>query len=216
MMTFTSLLLAGGLNKRMNRFPKWELMIGHETMLQRSIRFLRGYSKEIIIVSGGEYRFPRLDQDLIPIRVVYDPTPFLGPLNGIFTGLMESNHHYHFVIAADMPFFSMEFAQYMVELAVSNQVDLVIPEWKGKLQPLHGVYAKTLVKSMKKDLSVGKNSLIKWIFEQKNKMIIDEQIVAQFNHSGRMFFNMNYKEDYDQALVWIREEEREKRDVKGN
>ncbi|TCS79568.1 molybdenum cofactor guanylyltransferase [Tepidibacillus fermentans] len=215
-MDFAAILLAGGQNKRMNRYPKWDLMMGQETMLQRSIRYLSKYSQEIFIVSGGEYRFPSFDHARIPIHVVYDSTPYLGPLNGIRTGLKESDHHYHFVVAADMPFFSMEFACYMVELAETRQVDLVIPKWKGQLQPLYGIYAKNVLDSIEKVLVEGKNSLVKWIFEQENKMIIAEQIVARFNRNERIFFNMNHPEDYQQALVWIKEEDCEKRDVKRN
>ncbi|WP_339060975.1 molybdenum cofactor guanylyltransferase [Tepidibacillus marianensis] len=216
-MTFASILLAGGQNKRMNQYPKWNLMMNEETMLQRSIRHLKDYSEEIIIVTGGEYQFSRVEEyHSTPIRVVYDPTPFLGPLNGIRTGLKESRHQYHFVVAADMPFFSLEFAKYMVEQSEKNGVDIVIPRWNERLQPLHGVYTQSLLDSMSKDLSEGKNSLVKWIMEQENKMIIDGKIVANYNRNQRMFFNMNHPEDYQQALVWIKEEHCEKENTKGN
>jgi len=215
-MTFASILLAGGQNKRMNQFPKWNLMMDEESMLQRSIRHLQNYSEEIIIVSGGDYQFSLEDYDSASVRVVYDPTSFLGPLNGIRTGLKESRQHYHFVVAADMPFFSVEFAKYMVEQSKLNKVDLVIPQWNGKYQPLHGIYTPSLIDSMTQDLNENKYSLVKWIREQGNKLIIDEQVVANYNHNQRMFFNMNHPEDYQQALVWIKEEHCERKNTKGN
>ena len=216
-MTFASILLAGGQNKRMNGFPKWNLIINGETMLHRSLRILRESSAEVLIVSGGDYQFPNITDQTAgaPVRVVYDPTPFLGPLNGIRTGLKSSDFHYHFVVAADMPFFSLDFVHYMLDIAITNQVDLVIPKWNGKLQPLHGIYTKPMFRSMENDLRDGKYSLVKWILEQENRLIIDEQVVKNFNLNQRIFFNMNQPDDYHLALDWIKEEHRE-RDIKGN
>lgn len=208
-MGLTSILLAGGQNKRMNGLPKWELRIGKEIMIDRSIRRLKTVSKQIIIVSGGTYQFSFLEKEEEFIKLVYDQTPFLGPLNGIRTGLTHSTDLYHFVVAADMPFFSVDLALWMYQLATTNQMDIVIPKWKDKLQPLHAIYSKSLIDAMSKDIEEGKNSLVKWILDQKRLLIVEELDVQEFNQSGKIFFNMNDPEQYMEALSWMIEEEKE-------
>jgi len=204
-MKLTSVILAGGQNKRMDGTPKWELKVGTETMLQRSIRRLKGISEEIIIVSGGSYHFDIVNNNT-NVKLIYDRTPYLGPLNGIYTALKDSNGYYHFVIAADMPFFSTDLASFMFKTAVEKQMDLVIPMWKNQPQPLHGIYSKQVLQSIESDLKEKKLGLIKWLIEQKKIYIVEELEVKKFNINGRTFFNMNYPDEYQQATRWINEE----------
>jgi len=205
-MKITSVLLAGGLNKRMNGIPKWELKLGNETMLERAIRKLKVISQQILIVSGGDYQF-HVDDPAIPVQVLYDQTPYLGPLNGLLTALKSSEETYHFIVAADMPFFSKSLASHMADLAVAHQLDIVIPRWEGKLQPLHGIYSSRIRNSIEADITLGKHSLIKWIKNQQNIRILEEKEIRPFNQSGRIFFNMNSPEEYEKAQIWLIEEE---------
>lgn len=207
-MKITSVLLAGGQNRRMNGIAKWELQMGQETMLARSIGKLKKVSAKIIIVSNEAFRFPRMKNEEIPIQIVNDKTPYLGPLNGIGTALNHSQGGYQFVVAADMPFFSTQLAEYMLELALNKGADVVIPKWKGKFQPLHGIYhATNILPSITKDLEEEKYSLIKWLLQQKNIYVVEESEVREFNRNGRIFFNMNNPAEHQQALNWIMEED---------
>lgn len=208
-MGITSVLLAGGQNKRMNGIPKWELQVGNETMLERSVNRLKGFSSEILVVTGGEHQF-NIDQFKdIKINVVYDHTPYLGPLNGIYTALSHSNNNYNFVIAADMPFFSTDLSQYMYKIATENKAEIVVPVWKGNLQPLHAIYVKKVLPSIKSDLEQRKNSLIKWILNQHRTYFVKEKELEQFNKDGKVFSNMNYPEDYHRVLEWMKEDKSE-------
>ncbi len=199
----TSILLAGGENKRMNRFPKWQLTVNGETMLNRSINKLSSFSEQVIIVSGGEYTFPEEVVKNQKIQLVYDQTPFLGPLNGIQTALEHSNADYHFLVAADMPFFSSELAQYMNELANKNTFDIVVPVWRDKLQPLHAIYHRNLLKSIKRDIQQKKYSLVKWILNEPNTFLLPEAEVKRFDKEGRLFFNMNTPDEYKLLDTWF-------------
>jgi len=206
-MTFTSVLLAGGQNKRMNGIAKWELKIGNETMIERSMHKLSLISDEILIVSGAEYKFPSLEFDN-NINLVYDHTPFLGPLNGLKTALINSSNRFNFLVASDMPFFSTDLACYMYDLALTKQANVVLPRWNDKLQPLHGIYSKDLVQSITNCLNKEKYSLIKWILAQDKVYIVEEEELTSFTDNGRVFFNMNNPKEYEQAMYWIKEEKR--------
>lgn len=206
-MRITSVLLAGGQNKRMNHYPKWDLLMGQETALERSIRKLADFSEEILIVTGGNHQISFQQKTDNPIKVIYDETPYLGPLNAIGTALKHSHTVYHFVIAADMPFFSIKLAALMLNYALKTNTDMVIPKWKDKIQPLHGIYSSHVYESIDGEIKQGKNSLIKWILDYQNVKIFEEKEVQPFNTNGNLFFNMNHPEDYQQALKWMAEEE---------
>ena len=208
-MMLTSILLAGGENKRMNRFPKWQLTVNGETMLERSIEKLSTFSQSIIIVSGGEYIFPEEILNKPNVSLVYDQTPFLGPLNGILTALEHSNADYHFLVAADMPFFSSDLAQHMYNLALKESYDMVIPVWSEKLQPLHAIYHKDLQDSIKKDISDHKYKLIKWILNQPNTYFLQEEEIKSYNQDSKLFFNMNTPEEYKLLDTLFFKEEKE-------
>ncbi len=206
-MNINSILLAGGQNKRMNGTPKWELQFGHLTMLERSIVKLSTISKKIFVISGGDYTFEIPKVEGTEIDLIYDKKPFLGPLNGIHTALMNSDEKYNFIIAADMPFFSTKLVNYMKKIAENKYTDLVIPVWKEKLQPLHGLYATSLLPSIKMDLQQNKYSLIKWIQNQKNIYYIEEAELLAQDINEHTFFNMNFPMEYKEALFRVKEEE---------
>lgn len=205
-MEITSLLLAGGKNKRMNGIPKWSLLINNETMLDRSIKKLADISNRILIVAGEEHEL-NLSSDCTYVSIVYDKTPYIGPLNGILTGLENCEDNFAFVVAADMPFFSPDLVKTMYKIAISNNFDVVIPSWKGKLQPLHGIYSSSLIASIKSYIQNGNYGLIKWLEQQENKYVLTEQEVELFNLDDRIFFNMNYPEEYQQAKYLAEGEE---------
>lgn len=206
-MNVTSILLAGGQNKRMNYTPKWDLPFGGEKLLERSVRKLTNLSNDMIIVSGGDYRFQLEAHQQINLQIIYDKTPFLGPLNGLLTGLLNSMNKYNFVVASDMPFFSEKLAKDMYSIATEKNVDLIIPCWNNKLQPLHGIYSKEMLSTIQDDLFHGRNSIVKWIEKQENKMILDEKELSTYTDDGMIFFNMNNDNEYKLALERFSKEE---------
>lgn len=207
-MNINAVLLAGGQNKRMNGIPKWELLFGQETMLERSIRKLKEISSQIIVVTGGDYLISPGKGEQTEIKVIYDQKSYLGPLGGIYTALGENKDGFSFIVAADMPFFSTNLANYMIKLALDQQVNIVIPKWQDKLQPLHGVYSPKVLPSIEEDLKQGKYSLIKWLLKQEKVYILEDDEVKKFNTNDRIFFNMNYPNEYQLALKWTNEVDR--------
>jgi len=201
-MKITSLLLAGGLNKRMNGIPKWDLKIGEEPLLERTIRSLKKFSDEILIITGGEHKIVLAEQ-VSGVKIIYDDKPHLGPLNGILTGLKNSTTQYNFVVAADMPFFSIDLASFLYNQALIKKANVVIPIWQNSMQPLHGIYSKDNIASIARDLEQGKYSLIKWISQQESAFFLEEKEIKQLTRDDKIFFNMNYPADYEQALNWI-------------
>lgn len=206
-MKITSLLLAGGLNKRMNGIPKWELQIGNEPLLERSIRSLKKFSDEILIITGGVHKIV-LTEQLSGVKVIYDDKPHLGPLNGILTGLKRSTTQYNFVVAADMPFFSIDLASYMYKQALTRNASMAVPIWQDSMQPLHGIYSKDNIASIERELKQENYSLIKWISQQENVFFLEEKEIKQFTNEDKIFFNMNSPDDYGQAINWVNVKEK--------
>ena len=127
------------------------------------------------------------------IEVVSDIMPDKGPLGGIYTALVKSQGLYNFVFACDMPFINPDLIDYMVDKA--EGVDIVVPRWQGKFEPLHAIYSKRCIEPIK--IQLEKNDLkITNFFSQLNLKIIEQEEVERFGHSGTLFLNINTQEEY--------------------
>lgn len=207
-MNLTSAILAGGQNKRMEGRPKWSLMLGQQTALDRAIDKLIKLSNEILIITSG---IQNVELQIVPfesLKLVHDKTPHLGPLNGILTALENSQNNYSFVVAADMPFFSNRLIEYMYELAIKTKSPLIIPKWQNRLQPLHGIYSVDNIASIKQALEQEQYSLTKWIHEQEDVYYLEENEIKRITNEDNIFFNMNYPYEYEQVLTWIIKEDK--------
>jgi molybdopterin-guanine dinucleotide biosynthesis protein A len=65
--------------------------------------------------------------------------PGKGPLGGMHAAFLAAAYAYCWVVGCDMPFLSPEAALLMLSRIAEH--DAVVPVIKGKLHPLHGVYA---------------------------------------------------------------------------
>ncbi len=87
------------------------------------------------------------------VDVVSDLIPGAGPLGGIYSGLMVSSTEYNFVFACDMPFLNVNLIQYM--LRKKTDYDVLIPKYGDCLEPLHGVYSKSIIPVIKEKIEQG-------------------------------------------------------------
>ena len=67
-----------------------------------------------------------------------------GPLGGIHAALKESEAEAVFVFAGDMPLLDKEIIASQIDFYNSNKCDVLIPQIDNYIEPLHGIYKKTL------------------------------------------------------------------------
>ncbi len=118
---------------------KAELRTGDETLLQRTVRILRGLTREVIVVGG-----PNLPKEAWA-RHFADRRPGMGPLGGLVTGLQQMEADWAFVCGCDMPSLDPGVVAHILELAAKSEADAVVPRIGGIPQVLHAAYRRQTV-----------------------------------------------------------------------
>ncbi len=198
-MKVTSIVLAGGKNLRLGRSKALEA-VGGKSLFERVIERLRPLSNQILIVTSQE----QLDLPAAgDAEILVDLYPGKGPLGGIYTGLLASQSSHSIVVACDMPFLNTGLLSYMVRL--SSNFDAVVPRLGERMvEPLHAVYSKNCLASVKTQLELnqlGVNSFLSRVrvryVERAECQRLDPQLLS--------FFNINCQSDLDQANLLARE-----------
>jgi molybdopterin-guanine dinucleotide biosynthesis protein A len=97
-----------------------------------------------------------------------------------------------------MPFINAEYIAYMRELISRQGMDVCIARHKdGEWELFNSFYKKSCARPMGEALSRGIYQ-IRRVFDHLNVHMIDSETLKQFG-DGEMFFNINYKEDLEQA-----------------
>lgn len=181
----TAVILAGGKSSRMNYINKAFLELNGETFIEKIIKELSSY-EEIIIVSNNmdEYKY-------LGYKVVKDIIPGCGPLSGIHSGLTYARNQNVLFVACDMPFISRRVIDNLGN--IKHKYEALIPVVKDKIQPLCGIYNKSIVELVEKELLNNKFKLMKFLEKVDVKYIkVDEMI-----DSNDCFSNINTKEEYN-------------------
>ena len=187
----TGVILSGGKNSRMGTNKAFLRMDG-ERLIDRTVRIYRNLFSEIVLVTNEPLLY--LDQDLL---IVTDLVRGKGPLMGIYTGLFYATSEYVFVAACDMPFLDEAFIRYLSEQATGSE-DMVIPRSAGGLEPLHAVYSRRCMAPIRRLLDTDRLKIAGFYKGMKQKIIEGEALRA-FDSEGRMFININRREDLQQA-----------------
>ncbi|MEW6680719.1 MAG: molybdenum cofactor guanylyltransferase [bacterium] len=156
-----------------------------ETLIERTIRIIKPYCKDILIISDDERlnRFGKRFEDIFKEK---------GPISGIYTGLYYSEEEENLVLASDMPFLKPSLIEYIIRNTkyknVGGDFQAIIPEIEGKKEPLCAIYLKGCLPLIKEEIENNRLSL-KGLIERLNVKYVD---CDEFRDC---FFNLNTKED---------------------
>lgn len=184
-------ILAGGKSRRFGRNKSIECFRG-ERLIERQVRILRSLFPEVMIVTNT----PELYLDL-DVTVVQDIIPGLGPLGGIYTGLLFAHGGSIFVTAVDMPFLQPAVISRMLEVFPGH--DVVIPRLGDYLEPLHGMYSPRCLASVKRMLDREELQVVRF-FPSVKTAYLDEEEIRRLDPEGLSFFNINTPEDMAKAM----------------
>ncbi len=191
-MKVTSIILAGGKNRRMGRNKALET-IGGKTLIEYVIKGLRPLTSQLVIVTSRE------QSNLLAVRkaeILVDLCPNKGPLGGLYTGLLASRSPCSVVVACDMPFLNQALLSYMIR--ISPSFDLVVPRLNNMVEPLHAVYSKDCLVPIERLLKMGKLSLLQLLNLVKVRYVDSEEI-NRFDPEHLSFFNVNTEYDLEKA-----------------
>lgn len=183
--------LAGGRSSRMGT-PKAWLEFDGKPLLEHLVNRMLAVFPEAVVVGA-----PGQDLPPTPARVVHDDTPGEGPVGGMVAGLRAVTRPFAFVTSCDAPFLNPALAAYLAE--GSNDFDVVVPEWEGRLQSLHSVYRVTVQPILERNLLEGRRRPLD-LYNQVRTRIIPESVMRTLDPDGESFFNMNSPDDFAAAL----------------
>ncbi len=189
-MDISCVVLAGGKSKRLGRNKIVE-PIGNKSLIERVISNLSQFNNQIIVVTARDSSLPDLGC-YSNLRMVQDVIPDKGTLGGIYTGLMLSATDLNLVVACDMPFLNIALLNHMVESA--GGYDAVVPRVNGVLEPLHAVYSKNCLASIKYLIDNNRLSVLDLYPLIKVNYVSEEEIDA-LDKDHLSFFNVNTEAD---------------------
>ncbi|MDR1977515.1 MAG: molybdenum cofactor guanylyltransferase [Synergistaceae bacterium] len=183
----TAAILAGGKSRRFGS-DKTTLRWGEGTILEKIARRCRCLFDEILIVGNapGKFSIPGAEE----IEDIYADA---GPLGGIHAALRRAANDRVFVTACDMPFFDGALAAALLECSRGH--DVAVPREGVRLQPLFAVYNRTALPEIERMLAEGERAL-RLLYGRVRVKCLDRDKWGAVEREDRLFFNINFPEDY--------------------
>jgi molybdopterin-guanine dinucleotide biosynthesis protein A len=188
------LLLAGGESIRMGRPKPW-LEFEGRPLLQHLEERCSGLFQARAVIAAPDQELPEISSP-----VLHDEDPGQGPLAGLVVGLREIRQPLAFVASCDLPFLNLALVTYLLDQA--EGYDLAIPEWGGRLHPLHAVYRSSLQPLLADRLRAGERRLMDLLDHVRVRRVSAAEVRA-IDPQGLSLMNLNTPEDYERALeLW--------------
>lgn len=164
--------------------PKAFLLVGGISIIEREIRALGSVFSELLVVANDPAPYTGLG-----VRVIPDPERFRairGPMTGLYGGLLASTNDYVFLAACDMPFIEPGLVRWMAGQRGGH--DVVIPRVNGLVEPLFGLYKKTIVPVIEDALARGDRKL-QDVVRRLDVRYVDEDEMRAYD--ARLYSLMN-------------------------
>ena len=196
-----AIVLAGGKSTRFQNLAnrgKAFLRIGERTIIETIISGLYSVFDRVLVVAGEENEAFYSLKELYPdIEVINDKIPGKNSLGGIYSGLIDSDSLYNFVIACDMPFLNKDLLRSLI--AYSAGYDITVPVIHKHFEGLHAIYSKHCIPVIERQLAEDNLKVIDFYNKVKLKTV-SEDTVKLFDPDLLSFININNKEEYMRAL----------------
>jgi molybdopterin-guanine dinucleotide biosynthesis protein A len=220
----TGIVLVGGRSSRIG-VPKALLDLAGEPLLHHVVRALAAACDEIVLVAAPlEAQPPELRTGLAReqrriaarwselhgtarrvvlrprVRMVRDAQAHLGPVAGLASGLGAARGALALAAACDLPFLAPRLVAALFALAEADpQLDVVVPRWRGYLEPLATVYRpRTTAPHFARQLAGGVLKPTARFDALRVRELADAELEA-LDPGGRSFLNLNAREDYEAA-----------------
>jgi molybdopterin-guanine dinucleotide biosynthesis protein A len=185
-------ILAGGASTRMGR-EKALLEVGGELMVLRLAALLDRLCAQVTLIAP-----PQSFMEL-PLRVIPDDQPGLGPLGGITTALRVSRAEWNLVVGCDLPFLTRPWLAFLMARARSSMAHAVMAQGlRGPVEPLCAMYRASARPQIAAALARGVRKVTDGLEDLRLEMIPASEWKA-FDSRGLLFKNMNAPEDYEEV-----------------
>jgi len=187
-------ILSGGENRRIPVL-KGFLKVSGQTILERSIAVLsRVFDKVVISTNMPEQYFA------LGIPMIGEIRKEKCPMTGILSVLVATGADAVFVVGCDMPFISENLIRFMVQehraRGAEQGYDAVIPVFRGKKEPLFGIYTKALIPFIETTFQGGERRITEMLVPARVRYVTEDEVRA-VDPLGDSFVNVNTMEDYE-------------------
>ena len=191
--SLSGIVLAGGRSRRLG-LDKALIRTGSgQTLVEQAFSLLVSRCDDVhVVVDRPDRPLP----GALAGAAVPDQRPGCGPLGGIYTGLRNARHDLGIVLACDMPFVQQGVLDLL--LACLSEADALVPRALGRTQPLLAAYRKSCLPAIKAMLDRGELT-VERLLERVHAVYLDEEALRAADPDLRSFFNINSREDLEQA-----------------
>ena len=188
--------MAGGGSTRFGA-DKARAVLAGQPMLTRMCELLAAVTKSTHIVApSGRYEFATAP-------VIEDRWPGEGPLGGIITALKntqqrEPDTDWNLILSCDMPFLTTQWLKYLRDFAQASSAKAIVPLSQHGREPLCACWRTPAAAELQCAFEGGMrrvNDALKLL----NAEVLDESHGKRFDSAGKLFWNMNTPEDYQEA-----------------
>ncbi|MBI5365952.1 MAG: molybdenum cofactor guanylyltransferase [Planctomycetes bacterium] len=189
----TGVILAGGRSRRMGA-DKAFLRFGPTTLLERQLAVVGEFCRELLVSVHDTTKFAGG-----AARVVPDALPIRAALVGIYSALAVASDPWCFATACDMPFVDPALARHLEGLtAGGSPLDLVIPRWRGILQPLHAWYARSGIDLIRARLDAGDAAIVGLVPALRSR-VVEIAGTPWEARADEIFWSLNTPDDLERA-----------------
>lgn len=193
----TGIVLAGGRSSRMGR-EKASLVLGGETLLQRTVSALSAVAGEIVIVRAPGAALPAVEARC-PVRYADDPVEGEGPLVGMAAGLEAARAPIAIVVGVDMPFLQPALLRLLAE-RVAAGARWVLPIADRRPQPLCSAFARDALPVLRAHIESGDRAPMT-VAADLGMVRLDEDEWRAADAGGLSFLDVDTPEDFAAALA---------------
>ncbi len=185
-------ILAGGRNTRFRGRTKAKIIIDGKAIIERSLETLESVFDDIIIITNNKDEFREYGH----IRMTGDIYHNIGPLGGLHSALTNTGTKAIFLVAADMPQLSARLIERQADEFASSGCDVLLPVWKDRIEPLHGIYSRSVLDQLEEYLI--KES--KYAIRDFLRLVNVQYLYCDDMEEEDVFININSREDLDRYL----------------
>jgi len=190
---FTCAILAGGKASRYNGHNKALLKVGDNTNLDKLIALSEELFAETILITNNPDQYSCYTE----LRVLKDIYQNVGPLAGIHSAIYHAKKPYIFIFACDMPFVSKELVLAQITSFRNRDCEILVPRINDFFEPLHSIYAKSVLENLEKHLKTTQSLAIRAFFNQVKAGYWD---LADNEENHKAFSNINTQHDHQKAI----------------
>ena len=186
-----SAVLIGGKSLRFGS-DKAFLRLGNQYVSERLVQLLASIFSSVCFIASTKRSLP-----LRGLKVYYDREPGLGPLGGVLTALQNSKHDYTFIVPCDLPFIQPKLIEQLWQH--KTDADIIIPFYNDHSEPLTAFYHKRCIPHIEQTLRRNEHHM----HSIHANLVVQKFALEKFftkSQIERMFFNINFPEDYNKAM----------------